>query len=338
MTAGTTTYTSPGISPRTTAYAAVEMLKYANAVVVLDKFGQTKPMPKNKGQVIKFRRPNTFSAASTPLVEGVTPSATQFSYTDVTANLRQYGMVVEITDVIADTHEDPVLNDAAQQCGDNIGRTIEFLTYGVVKAGTSVQYSNGALRTSVNTPIALSKLRACVRGLMSQKAMPITRILDGSPNYDVHPVEASYIAVCHTDLEADIRGLPGFIPVAGYGQRKTIHDRELGTVENIRFVTSPDLAPFADGGAAKAGSGVTMLSTSGTLADVYPILIFGQDAYGTVPLKGFGAIDPTIIPVGTKTKDDPLGQRGMVGWKTWFCAVILNDAWMTRLEVAATAL
>jgi N4-gp56 family major capsid protein len=34
---------------------------------------------------------------------------------------------------------------------------------------------------------------------------------------------------------------------------------------------------------------------------------------------------------------DPLGQRGSVGWKAWTGCVILNDAWMARLEVAATA-
>ena len=31
---------------------------------------------------------------------------------------------------------------------------------------------------------------------------------------------------------------------------------------------------------------------------------------------------------------DPLGQRGSAGWKASHAAVILNDAWMHRLEVA----
>ncbi len=60
-----------------------------------------------------------------------------------------------------------------------------------------------------------------------------------------------------------------------------------------------------------------MASTSGTSADVYPILVFGENAYGTVPLRGMGSVEPSIIPVGQKTKDDPLGQRGYVGWKSW---------------------
>lgn len=330
--------TDAGISQRTTVYAEREMLKHAMPVVVLDRFGMSKPMPKNKGTVIKFRRPNVFTAADTPLVEGVTPSSTQFSYVDVSATLVQYGQVVEVTDVIEDTHEDPVLNDAVTQLGENIGRTIEKLTYGVVRAGTSVTYNNGTARTDVNTPVTLAKIRAIVRALDTQKAMMITQILDGSPNFQTRPVEAGWVAVCHTDLKHDIRGLAGFSPVAEYGSRKVVHPREFGSIEEIRFVTSPDLVSFADGGGTKAGSGTTMVSTSGTSADVYPILIFGKEAYGCVPLRGMGAVSPSIIPVGQKTKDDPLAQRGYAGWKTWFVAKILNESWMQRLECSATAL
>lgn len=330
--------TDAGISQRTTVYAERKMLRAASAIVVLDKFGQLRPMPKNKGTAIKFRRPNTFSAATTPLQEGVTPTATQFSYTDVSTTLRQYGQVTEITDVIEDTHEDPVLNDVSDQQGENIGRTVEALNYGVLRAGTNVFYTNGTARSAVYNTISLNKLRQVARALKAQKAMKITKILDASVNFNTRPIEASYVAVCNTDMEADIRGLPGFLPVAEYGTRKTVHDQEFGTVEEFRFITSPDLGAFADAGGAKAGSGTTMVSTSGTSADVYPILFFGQEAYGTVPLRGMGAVSPSIIPVGQKTKDDPLAQRGYVGWKTWHTAVILNELWMARMECAATDL
>lgn len=331
-----TKYADSGISPRTTVYAERQMLKYAAPVVILDKFGLMRPMPRNKSQQIKFRRPNVFSAATVPLTEGITPSSTQFSYADVPATLKQYGQVGEITDAIADTHEDPVLNDLVVQLGENVGRTVEALTYGVLRAGVNPFYANGTARNQVNTPISLNKLRAVVKSLKAQKASPIGQVLDGSPNFATRAVEPAYIACGHTDLEPDIRSLPGFLPVAQYGSRKTVHEREFGTVENVRFVTSPDLAPFTDAGAAKGGSGTNMVSTGGTSADVYPILIFGKESYGCVPLRGMDAVEPVIIPVNKRDKSDPLGQRGYAGWKTWFTAVILNDNWLYRLEVAAT--
>lgn len=338
MPEGNNYYTSPGLSTRTNVYAERQMLRAAGPVMVLEKFGITKPMPKNKTQTIKFRRPITFTAATTPLVEGVTPPPTAFRYEDVSVSLKQYGMVGTITDVIEDTHEDPVLKDLTTQLGENVGRTREALNWGVVRAGTNVIFANGSVRTDVNTPISLSKQRAMTRALKRQKAMKITQVLDGSINYRTSPVEAAFCAVAHTDLESDIRNLPGFIPVVLYGNRKVLHDTEIGSCEDCRYFLSPDLDPFLDAGGAKAGSGVTMVSTTGTSADVYPIIYFGKESFGLVPLRGQGAVEPSVIPVGQKTKEDPLGQRGVAGWKMWWASLILNDAWLGRLEVAATDL
>lgn len=334
----TTKYTDASVSPRTNVYAARQMLKHAAPVVILDKFGMTKPMPQNKTQTIKFRRPKVFTAATTPLVEGVTPTTTQFKYEDVSVSLKQYGHLVEITDVIEDTHEDPVLNDATMQSGENIGRTQESLNWGVLRAGTNVFYTNGSARASVNTPISLNKQRAVSRALKAQKAYKITRILSAGPNYGTTAIEASYIAVHHTDVEQDVRNLAGFTPVAEYANRKPVSEYELGTVEDTRYICSPDLDPFADAGGAFAGSGDSMVTTSGTSADVYPILYFGKEAYGIVPLRGKGSVSPTVIRPGVKTKSDPLGQRGYVGWKIWHASLILNELWMARLEAAVTAL
>ncbi|MCP4546653.1 MAG: N4-gp56 family major capsid protein [bacterium] len=332
MTTGTTTYGD--INQRTAAWAAATALKHAEPVLVLQKFGQSKPMPKNKANTVKFRRPVPFGAATTPLVEGVTPSAQKMAYEDVTATLKQFGMPTEITDVVDDLAEDPVLKDAMVLSGEQAGLTTEMVLYGVLKAGTNVFYANGSARSSVNTVVTNNKLRAVVRALDAQKAHKITRVLGSSPNYDTAAIEAGYVAVCHTDCKSDIRNLTDFVPVAKYGNRKPICAEEFGSVEEIRFVTSPELDSWADAGGAKG----TMLSTTGTSADVYPILFFGKEAFGCVPLKGSEAIKPMVLNPNVPRGGDPLGQRGYVSWKTYFTGVILNENWLARLEVAVTDL
>lgn len=328
-----TLYGNAGVSPRTNTYAEAKMLAHATPVMVLEKVALTKEMPKNKTETITFRRPRTFTPATTPLVEGVTPSTTAFRYDDVAVSLKQYGMVTTVTDKIEDLAEDPVLNDAAAACGENVGRTQEALDWAVVRGGTNVVYANGTQRTDVVQPLSLTKIRASVRALERQKAMPFREILDASPKFATRPIEAAYIAIGHTDLKSDIRNLPGFIPVASYGSRSVICAEEVGSVEDIRFVLSRDLSAFTGAG----GSSTAVVNTAGT-ADVYPLMIFGKESWGRVRLRGQGAISPTIIPANQKTKDDPLGQRGYVGWKMWHAAVRLNEAWMVRLEVAATLL
>jgi N4-gp56 family major capsid protein len=107
-------------------------------------------------------------------------------------------------------------------------------------------------------------------------------------------------------------------------------------VENVRFILSAFLDPFLAAGAAVGATG--MIARNATNIDVYPVIFVAKEAYGLVPLKGKEAITPTVINPDTPSKSDPLGQLGFVGWKTYFASIILNQNWLARLEVAATAL
>lgn len=330
------------ISQRTQGYAMAKMLRHVEPTLVLAKFAQVRPIPKNKGTNAKFRRAVPYPALTAPLQEGVTPSVKGTSFEDVEVNLQQWGDVHGLTDVIEDTHEDPVLNEMMELSGEQAGATTEQVIYNVLKGGTAVYYANGASRAAVNTAISLNKQRAVVRALQAAKARKITKILSPSVNIGTTAVESSYVAIGHTDLEPDIRSLAGFVPVAEYGTMKPLCPEEIGSVENVRYILSADLDPWADTGGTP---GSAVLSTSGSAADVYPILFLGQDAFGITPLKnqkiGKGnnlAVMPTVINPGRADKSDPLGQRGYVGWKAWFAAVRLNETWMARLEVGAGAL
>ena len=130
----------------------------------------------------------------------------------------------------------------------------------------------------------------------------------------------------------NIYQITGFIPTKNYGPHTSPYDGEIGTVEQVRYLCTTVCIPFSDAGGAKG----TMRSTTGTLADVYPILYIARDAYGIVPLKGKSSLTPMVVNP-KPAPGDPLAQRGTVGWKAYQAAVILNDAWMARAEVAATA-
>lgn len=323
-----------GLSTPTTIYLEAKALAVAAMVQVLTRMCTTKPMPANKGDTIYFRRPILVPANTTPLGEGVTPAVKPITYQRVSCQLQQYGDLYGITDKVNDLSTDPVLNDAMMVAGRQVGDTQEQIVYGVAKAGTNVFYANGATRGAVNTAITLNKQRAVVRTLLANRAQRRYTMLDASPKYNTQAVEAAFVALGHTDLEADIRNLAGFKSTAEYGTGKPICNEELGKVENIRYILSPMLEPFYGAGGAVNG----MKSIGGAAADVYPILYLGEDCLGAVPVKGQGSMTPYVIPVDKVDKADPLGQRGYVGWKFYFAAVRLNELWMARLEVSATAL
>lgn len=336
------------ISPRTAAYAVSEFLKRGMPYLVIEKFGQTYPIPNNATKVAKFRRyflvGATGSAGSgdptaafstplstTPLLEGVTPAGKKLANQDYTVTLAQYGDFATITDVIMDTHEDPILKVMTEVMGESAAQTIETIRYNVLKAGTNVFWANGGVRTAVNTVITQALQRSVTTALTRQNAKRITNIVKSTPDFRTEPIEAAFIGLVHPDLETDIRNMTGFIHTKQYGT-VTPWENEIGAVESVRYLQSTIFAPFPDAGGAKGA----MRSTTGTSADVYPVLYLARDAFGIVPLKGKDSLTPMVVnpkPV----QGDPLGQRGTVGWKCYTACVILNDAWCCRLEVAATA-
>ena len=158
-------------------------------------------------------------------------------------------------------------------------------------------------------------------------------MVGASEKYSTEPVDAAYIAFGHTDIEGDIRDMAGFVPTEKYGQMKAL-PYEIGKVEDVRYVLTPVLEPILAAGSTTLNG---MTADDSTNVDVYPIVYIAKEAFGCVPLKGEKSITPSVINPDTKTKDDPLGQRGYVGWKTYFEAVILNENWLARCEAGATA-
>jgi len=325
--------TTGDIGFRTAGYVAADLLKRAHQALVLQQFGQLKPIPKNSSATIKFRRYEALAPATTPLTEGVTPAGSTVTSTDYSATLQQYGDFVPITDMVADTHEDPILREFSDILAQQAAETVETVLYNILKAGTNVYYANGSARNAVNTTLTLNLQRKVTRGFKRQNARQITKKLSSNPNMNTVNVKPSFIGVVHPDAESTIRGLAGFKDVVDYGQMSP-YPTEIGSVEDVRYITSTIITPWADAGGLASGSGTTMISTTGTNADVYPVLYFAADAFGVTPLKGANALKPFVVNPGVPRGGDELGQRGWIGWKTYFTAVILNQLWMARAEIA----
>lgn len=322
------------ISNRTAAHAVAKMLTRGAPHLVIEKFGQQYQMPTKQSRQGKWRRYNHLALATTPLVEGVTPSGSRVVVTDVTSELEQYGDFVPFSDQVEDFSEDPFLDQLTQVLGEQAAQTKETLSYNVLKGGTNVFYSAGSAITDVDVAINLTMQRRVTRALKRQNAMHITNPVSSSASFRTEPIEAAFIALCHTDVESDVRRMEGFISTKQYGT-VTPWQNEIGAVEDCRYLRSTIFTPFADSGELVATT-PGFLSTTGTRIDVYPIIYLAKDAYGIVSLKGKNNL--SIMVVNPKAASgDPLGQRGTAGWKFYHACVILNDAWMARAMVAVTA-
>lgn len=321
------------------------------------RFGQMKDMKQRNGDQMVFRRYEKLAQATTPLVEGQTPTGATLSKTDYVATLKQYGNFIPISDWVDMTHVDPILTEASGMLGENMGETMDSVYREILVAGTTyyvVTADNSEATPALGTTRAnaagvLSKVAidAVLRDLRSADAKPFTPMVPGSQRIGTYPVGEAYWCLIHTDQEHDLfsdrSGLAGtdagtntallFTPVEKYAQVTGILPGEVGKYRNIRFVTSTNTKVFADA-ATGGASATTFKSTGGDDPDVYVSLFFGRDAYGIVKLARGSA---GVFVEGPGGPSDPLRQRRTVGWKSAGCAVILNDDWMARVECLSLA-
>lgn len=332
-----------------------EIIAHAIAVECLGITGMEKQMKKNASEVIAFRRFLPYGASTTAisggvdpqnrpsasasahlLSEGVTPSADTLTPVDVNVTLQEYGVLYAVTNRVVDLYEDDIPAEMKTQTGERVGLVREMVRWGAVKACTNKFYSGGTSRATVDERTTLSFLRGIARSLRGNHAGMVRQIIDAGTNEGTRPIEASYLVFGHTDCVADWRDLPGFTPVAEYARRTQVHEHEVGSCEEFRFIASPELSAIADSGAAVGTTGLK--STSASNIDIYPIIVTGKDAWGQVGLQNSNAVDVTWLPPGKKDKNDPLGQRGYVGASFYFACSVLNNGWMAVGEVGVTNL
>lgn len=321
------------IAPQYAYYSFSQLLPFARQYMNISLVAQVKPLPKNASTVAHFTRVERLETDPIELTEGITPNATKIVINTVEATLKEYGRFIEYTDKVEDTSFVSVIKEFAPVLGENMGAVLEQINAVELCSGTNVGFTNGAARSSVNTALTVTAIKNAVRFLERHFAKKVTRINNPANLYATSPIPASYVAFCHSDLRKDIEALTGYVPVEKYASGKPLNENEIGSVAQVRFVMNNFITVAKDAGGVAGG---TVISTTGTNADVYCIPVVAQDAFGVVNLTGYGAGKMYYVPVGEATKSDPLAQRGSIGYKVWHTGKILNNDFVYRIECAAS--
>ena len=312
------------IDPGVANYFDSRLLRKATPRLIHLRYAQTRDLPANESDVIKFRRYSLLSPATTPLTEGVTPSGTSLAKTDITATVKQYGDYITLTDKLLFTTTDPVLKEANAVLAQQAGNTLDQITRDVLLAGTTVQYASTATQRSevaAAMKITRAEIKEAVRTLKNNDAEKITEMINPGSGQETSPVDAAFIAFVTPGTTFDLKELTGFIPVEKYGQRVALPG-EIGALDEVRFIESTNSKVFTGAG----DSGI----------DVHATLVFGADFYAQTRISG-QAMKNIIKPLGSAGSADPLDQRQTTGWKATFVATRLNEAFGVRIEHAVSA-
>ena len=287
------------------------------------KFGVKKPMPKNSGATVSFRKIERFAETPTAIVEGVIPESATINVTKVNAVVANYGNYTKTTDFLDKTGLCATTTELAEEMGKNAGETMDIVVRDVLAAGSNVLYAGGkANRNAVaaTDKISYDDLLKIRRAMVKNH---VKKINVGG--------KMRYVAFIHPDVALDLMNLEEYKNANTYVDNSGLVDGEIKDLAGFAFIETPN-APVFTGEGAQSGSGQTATST-----DVYGIIFIGDKAYGIPDIDGGSKPEIIIHYAGEAGVSDPINQFNSVGWKALFTAVRLNEMAILRYECAATA-
>ena len=311
--------TDPGLSAENKTFYDMALIKEASPNLIHDQFGQKRPIPKNGGKKIEFRKYASLPKAMAPLTEGVTPDGKKLNVSTIEAEVAQYGDYVCLSDVLDLTAIDNNVLEATKAIGRQAGLTLDTITRNVLQSGTNVFYcppvdENG--KVTGEQPDDRSKLTAACKLTVDV----VKRVVAMLKAANAPKINGSYVCILHPYAAYDLMADPRWEEMHKYCKPEEMYEGEIGKVAGVRFVESSEAAIYT-GTENDCPEGLA----------VFAPLFLAADAYGITDVTG-GGLQTIIKQLGSAGTADPLNQRSTVGWKAMKTAEILLESYMCRVE------
>lgn len=304
-----------GLSAENKTFYDRSLIEEASPELVHHQFGQKRPIPKNGGKKIEFRKYASLPKATTPLTEGVTPNGKKLSVSIVEAEVAQYGDYVTLSDVLDLTAIDNNVLEATKAIGKQAGLTLDTITRNILQSGTNVMYapkiSSAGVKTAVTSRANLDATSTLTVDVVKQ----VAALLKAA---NAPKINGDYVCILHPYVAYDIMSDPNWEEMHKYCRPEEQFEGEIGRVAGVRFVETSEAAVYTGTGCP---SGLA----------VFGCLFIADGAYGVTEITG-GGLQTIIKQLGSAGTADPLDQRSTVGWKAMQTAEILMQPYMIRVE------
>ena len=297
-----------GLSAEMKTFYDMTLIDEAAPALVHDQFGQKRPIPKNGGKTIEFRKFNTLPKAMTPLTEGVTPTGKNLEVQTITATVSQYGDYITMSDMLELTAVDNVIVEALKLLGRQGGATMDTVVRNVLQAGTNVTYCPKVAADGTETAVTS---RANLDNTCVLTVKVIQQVVAKLRAQNAPTISGKYVAIIHPYAAYDLMRDPEWIDAHKYATPENLYEGEIGEIGGVRFVQTTEAKIYSGG--------------------VFGTLIFGDGAYGTTEITG-GGMETIVKQKGSAGTADPLDQRSSVGWKGLKTAELLIEQYMVRVE------
>jgi len=281
-----------------------KFLERLTAEMHLNKFGMKKSMPANGGTVVKFNRWDNIAASTTALSDGVSPDGITLTTNTVSATLAHYGQFVATSDEL----QLIAINDTMEDCADLLGYagalSIDSLARNELDTNGTQTYADAANNSSKANVEAGTDQLSSTDLKIALKTFRVNNV----PTFE----DGLYRGVLHPYCEYSLlneSAASTFIILSSSNTSagSMLEKGEIGTAYGIKLMRS------------------TNIRADATSTNTYGNILLGRNAYGTIDIQNAG-LKIIVKPIGSAGTEDPLNQRGTVGYTFWYVPKVLEAA------------
>ena len=231
------------LSAEMKAFYDKTLITLAGANLVHEQFGQKRPIPKNGGKTIEFRKFSKLPKALTAITEGGTPAGNKLSVSAVSCTVDQYGDYIEQTDMLELTAVDNTIVEATKELAAQAGLTLDTVVRNELVGGTNVMYAP-KVENGVETEITLREdlTEAC-----RLRVKDVFKAAAELKAVNAPKIGGSYVAIIHPYVAYDLMQEAGeqWVGITKYVSPENLLKGEIGTLGGVRFVESTEAKIFA---------------------------------------------------------------------------------------------
>ena len=271
------TVTTGDLSAEMKTFYEKALIELATPNLVHDQFAKKKPIPRNGGRNIEFRKFSKLPKATQPITEGVTPDGKHMHVDTITASINQYGDYIEQTDLLEITAIDNTIVEATKELASQAGLTLDTIVRDALNTGTTARF---APKDNGNGTYTAISARSALTKDCPLRVKDVFLAAADLKSVDAPKIGDSYVAIIHPKVSYQLMQEAGsaWVDIHKYKNPENIYRGEIGSIGGVRFVESSEAKIYAPKIISDGKNRLTVktsLDSSGTSLTVKEVLTAG---------------------------------------------------------------
>ncbi len=246
---------------------------------------------------------------------GIDPAAEVPVRTDIDATMEIYAKTIVTNEQVILWENSKTLTKFTALLGQWLREKEDLLMRDLLSSSVSYLNATGGLNGDQPSNISLNDVNNIENILLGNDARTLLTNIEATLKFDTGPVRDAFIALCSTNLSADLQKVQGVLLKSAYPSQEGLRPEEYCSISRFRFFVS-----------SKAARTPGVSSRGNT---VYTIPMYGLEAFAKVEQNNYTAVigyrPPWVV--------SSVAQNSQLYAKFAIARAITNQNWISGLNV-----